>query len=218
MILLGLEKQQDAATPAPGSTCLSLRNPYFILFCHRDADVAVQNGAKGPDGTEIGPPGASSWLRAVPWGIRENLKWVSERYGNPKIYITENGCDVIGESDLPLEQALHDTFRVDFLTEYTTNVMAAFHIDGVNVAGYYSWSLLDNFEWSDGFNMRFGLVYVDGVGRGDGGTRHQKDSARWLTSRIAAQSQIIPDEFLACTKSGNLHPDRSIYPRLEVHL
>jgi len=174
------------------------------LFCHRDADVAVQNGVKGPDGTEIGPPGASSWLRAVPWGIRENLKWVSERYGNPKIYITENGCDVVGESDLPLEQALHDTFRVDFLTEYTTNVMAAFHIDGVNVAGYYSWSLLDNFEWSDGFNMRFGLVYVDGVGRGDGGTRHQKDSARWLTSRIAAQSQIIPDEFLACTKSGNL--------------
>ena len=62
---------------SPGSTCLSLRNPYFILFCHRDADVAVQNGAKGPDGTEIGPPGASSWLRAVPWGTRENLKWVT---------------------------------------------------------------------------------------------------------------------------------------------
>ena len=163
-----------------------------------DADMAVQSAKNGPNGTPIGPSAASGWLSVVPWGIRENLKWISKRYNNPKIYITENGCDVPGESDLPLEDAIHDDFRVDFYTQYTTNVLAAYHIDGVNVQGYYAWSLMDNFEWSDGYNMRFGMVYVDGVGEGDGGVRHPKDSARWLTARMAAGGQTIPDEYLSC--------------------
>jgi beta-glucosidase len=110
-------------------------------------DAAVQNVVMSPSHEPIGPPGASSWLRSVPWGIRENLKWVANRYNNPKQYITENGCDVVGESDQPIQQALHDTFRQQFYANYTTNVMLAAHVDGVNVQGYYAWSLMDNYEW-----------------------------------------------------------------------
>ena len=140
-------------------------------------------------------------LRSVPWGIRANLNWIAARYNNPKIYITENGCDVVGESELPLAKALHDKFRVEFYRNYTTNVLLAAHVDGVNVQGYYAWSLLDNFEWADGYDMRFGLVYVDGVGETNGGTRHPKDSAKWLSSRILQGSQEIPSKYASCEQT-----------------
>lgn len=163
-----------------------------------DRDAAVQNVVNDPNQVSIGPVGASGWLRSVPWGIRENLKWVADRYNNPKIYITENGCDVLGESEQPMEEALHDTFRQEFYANYTTNVLLAAHVDGVNVKGYYAWSLMDNFEWSDGYNMRFGMVYVDGVGTGNGGSRHMKDSAVWFSGRAASRLQSIPPEYRGC--------------------
>lgn len=72
--------------------------------------------------------------------IREVLLWVDKRYNHPPIYVTENGCDVPNESQLPLDQALNDTFRVQFYNDYITEMGKA--IDrGVDVKAYFAWSL-----------------------------------------------------------------------------
>ena len=137
------------------------------------------------EGTLIGPLADSGWLHVVPWGFRNMLNWVAERYGNPGIYVTENGCDVPNESQLPLDQALQDDFRVNFYRDYIQN-MALAMMDGVSVKGYFAWSLLDNFEWADGYSKRFGLHYVDYT---DGKmTRYKKASAKWYRNFIRQNS------------------------------
>jgi len=132
------------------------------------------------DGKLIGPRADSDWLFVVPWGIYRNLRWIADRYDNPPIYITENGVSVPNETELPLSEALHDQFRVDFYSQYIGNVSLAIR-DGVNVKSYFAWSFLDNFEWADGYNVRFGIHYVD---YNDGLKRYAKDSAKWFQNFI----------------------------------
>ncbi len=93
------------------------------------------------DGTSIGPMAQSNWLYVHPTGMRAILNWVAQRYSNPVIFLTENGVDVPGENEMPLQQALNDTFRVDYLTGYTSNLRDAVLTDGVNCRGYFVWSL-----------------------------------------------------------------------------
>lgn len=93
-----------------------------------------------------------------PQGFPLALQWIQTNYGNVPIYITENGVDIPGESSLPLDQVLDDQFRVDYLSQYLGNMtQVAMGEMGVNVVGYFIWSLLDNFEWADGYTCRFGL-------------------------------------------------------------
>lgn len=84
----------------------------------------------------------------VPWGFRKSLNWVKDRYDNPTIIVTENGVSVPGESDAELEDALADSFRIDFYSQYIGNMSLAISEDGVDVAGYFAWSFMDNFEWT----------------------------------------------------------------------
>ena len=72
----------------------------------------------------------------------------------------ENGFCIKGESQMPALQALVDTQKIEYLNDYIDNVVAAVTIDGVNVAGYFVWSFIDNFEWGS-YVPRFGMVYVD---------------------------------------------------------
>ncbi|KAJ3056274.1 Beta-glucosidase 1B [Rhizophlyctis rosea] len=120
----------------------------------------VLKGFISKDGEELGPPAESPWLRPCPWGFRKLLNWLWNRYQTP-IYITENGCSVKGESDLGVEQAVHDTYRVNYFKGYLENLLLAVFDDGVQIRGYMAWSLLDNFEWADGYTCRFGVTYVD---------------------------------------------------------
>ncbi len=94
----------------------------------------------------------------VPWGFRKMLKWIETRYGDFPIYVTENGCSVAADTR---EQAVDDTFRKDFVIAYTDALKESVELDGVNVQGYFCWSLMDNFEWTRGYEMRFGLTYID---------------------------------------------------------
>lgn len=81
-------------------------------------------------------------LNVVPSGIHDLLLWLSNRYGKKTpIFITENGCDVPGESQLSLEDALNDTFRVNYYNDYLENVMKAMQ-EGVQVKAYFAWSLM----------------------------------------------------------------------------
>jgi len=93
----------------------------------------------------------------VPWGLRELLLWISERYGNPPIYITENGCAM---PDEVVDGKVTDPRRVDFLGGYLGACHEAIE-RGADLRGYFVWSLLDNFEWASGYDKRFGMIHVD---------------------------------------------------------
>jgi beta-glucosidase len=113
----------------------------------------------------------------VPWGLREMLLWISERYDNPPIYITENGCATPDEVS---DGHCADPRRISFLQGYIAAVHEAIE-RGADVRGYFVWSLLDNFEWASGYDKRFGMVHVNF----DTLERTPKDSARWYGKVIA---------------------------------
>ena len=123
----------------------------------------------------IGPETQSFWLRPNPQGFRDLLNWLSKRYGYPKIYVTENGTSIKGENDMPLDKIVEDDFRVNYFDGYVKAMAKASEEDGVDVRGYLAWSLMDNFEWAEGYETRFGVTYVDYV---NDQKRHPKKSAR----------------------------------------
>jgi len=118
------------------------------------------------------PTTAFGWP-VVPSGLTDLLTGLRETYGEalPPIHITENGC-----STAP---GVHDQFRVDYLDGHLRAVHDAIAA-GVDVRGYFVWSLLDNFEWAEGYSQRFGLVEVDF----DTQVRTPRDSYRWLQSAL----------------------------------
>ncbi|KAI1888517.1 hypothetical protein AGOR_G00185980 [Albula goreensis] len=101
------------------------------------------------------PVCGTPWLAVVPYGLRKLLNYIKEACGNPAIYITENGFAQTGPVDL------NDSQRSGFYRDTLLEVCKAIREDGVDVRGYFAWSLLDNFEWADGFSVRFGLFHVD---------------------------------------------------------
>ncbi|XP_063932814.1 myrosinase 1-like [Zophobas morio] len=96
----------------------------------------------------------SFWLKVVPCGIRNIAKWIKNTYNNPNIIITENGY-----SDG--EIILHDFDRKNYHKNYLKYLLKAIYNDHVNITGYTAWSLLDNFEWREGYSERFGLYAVN---------------------------------------------------------
>lgn len=100
-------------------------------------------------------------FRVVPWGMRRLLAYIKKNYGNPVVYITENGCMVPGEYEMSLSQRLNDVFRISFYRRYVNEVLKAIVKDGVNVKGFMAWTLMDNFEWQEGYHATFGLHYVN---------------------------------------------------------
>ncbi len=80
----------------------------------------VNTSVTSVDGVPIGPAAASPWLLVTPQYFPPLLHWVHNRYPNLIIYVTENGVDVPGENSLPMEQALNDTYRIEYLSQYIT--------------------------------------------------------------------------------------------------
>jgi beta-glucosidase len=111
----------------------------------------------------------------VPGALRDLLLDLRRRYGAalPPIHITENGCSY--------DERLDDTDRVAFLDAHLRAVREAMD-EGVDVRGYYVWSLLDNFEWAEGYHARFGLVHVDYPTQ----RRTPRASYAWYRDLIAA--------------------------------
>ncbi|KAL5760558.1 hypothetical protein ACOSQ2_019396 [Xanthoceras sorbifolium] len=124
------------------------------------------------NGIPIGPKAASDWLYVYPEGIRDLLLYTKNKLNNPVIYITENGVDEINDGKLLLE----DNARIDYYKSHLSYVQSGI-MEGVNVRGYFAWSFLDNFEWGDGYTVRFGSVFVD---YNDGLKRYTKKSAMWF--------------------------------------
>lgn len=99
--------------------------------------------------------GSVSGKHIVPWGMRRLLNWIKETYGNPDLYITENGY-----ADRE-NGTTEDETRTRFYREYINEVLKAIKLDGCNVKSYTAWSLLDNFEWTPGYSQRFGVTWVN---------------------------------------------------------
>lgn len=111
----------------------------------------------------------------------DTLMRLKNEYGNPRMYITENGASF---TDVVEDGRVHDLLRIAFLESYMEAAAHAIR-DGVNLHGYFIWSLMDNFEWQQGFSKRFGLVYVDHATQ----QRIVKDSGRWVAELIREQGK-----------------------------
>ncbi|KAL4159051.1 hypothetical protein PRNP1_004822 [Phytophthora ramorum] len=118
-----------------------------------EADEGV-TGYHDPSWVQTGAP----WNYVTPWGLKKLCVYIHEKY-HPKngIYITENGS---AWPDVTKEEAQQDTQREDCYRQYIANVHEAI-TEGADVRGYFAWSFFDNYEWSMGYGIRFGMVWVD---------------------------------------------------------
>ncbi|XP_031256292.1 beta-glucosidase 12-like [Pistacia vera] len=159
---------------------------YYTTYYARSVPAATVNISYSTDsgvettpvrnGVPIGEQPGSSWLYVYPKGIRDLLLHTKRNYKNPVIYITENGvCDTNNTATLP--HALEDPVRVLYYYRHLLFLHRAIK-DGVNVKGFFAWTLLDDFEWTSGFTSRFGINFVD---FSNGSLkRYPKQSATWF--------------------------------------
>lgn len=142
-----------------------------------DSDLPFQmQPIPGYPVTEFGWP-------VVPAGLRELLTTIlGKRYGAalPPVYITENGCSQPDQAGP--DGTVHDQARIDYLDGHLRALHEAITA-GIDVRGYFQWTLADNFEWSEGFHQRFGLIYTDFETQ----RRLPKASYHWYRNLIAAQ-------------------------------
>ena len=120
-----------------------------------------------------------------PEGLTRVLLWIKDRYGDIPLYVTENGAAL---PDPPRAAAgrVHDPLRVDYYRRHLRAAHAALR-QGVDLRGYFAWSLLDNYEWSSGYSKRFGLVHVDF----DSQERTPKDSAHFYREVIGTRGAVL---------------------------
>ena len=127
-----------------------------------------------------GMPYTASGREVYPQGLYEVLMRIQRDYGNPLLYITENGAAF---TDHVIDGRVHDPLRVDYLHGHFEAAARAIR-DGVNLRGYFIWTLMDNFEWQEGYGKRFGLIYVDHQTQ----RRTIKDSGYWVRDMIRNQA------------------------------
>ncbi|CAA7029809.1 unnamed protein product [Microthlaspi erraticum] len=127
----------------------------------------------------IGEPTDINWLHNYPEGFRKMLNYLKDRYPNVPMFITENGLGDLQKPETTVKDLLHDTKRIRYVSGHLDALRSAMR-DGANVKGYFVWSLLDNFEWSYGYTLRFGLFHVDFTTL----KRTPKQSASWYKNFI----------------------------------
>ncbi|MEV4057492.1 GH1 family beta-glucosidase [Amycolatopsis sp. NPDC049688] len=129
-----------------------------------------------------GPLTAFGWEQA-PGTLTELLRWIDARSGGLPLVVAENGASFV---DHVVDGRVYDAARVNYFMEHLRAVHDAIR-DGVDVRGYFAWSLLDNFEWAMGYTQRFGLVHVDFETQ----RRTVKESGRYL-GRVAKANALGP--------------------------
>ena len=143
-------------------------------------DYAAWGGDKSVDKSKL-KKSSMGWVvdgRSIYW----TLKFMYERYGLP-VMVTENGialCDKLENGEIADEE------RTEYIKEYVGYVKKAVS-DGVDVIGYHYWSLMDNFEWAEGYEPRFGLIYVDYATK----NRTVKNSAYYYKKIIESNGEIL---------------------------
>jgi beta-glucosidase len=136
--------------------------------------VKMEGGREGPT-TDIG------W-EVWPKALYDMITRITRDYNRPVLEITESGCAYNEGPDA--SGVVHDSRRITYHREYLA-AMARAITEGADVRGYHAWSLLDNFEWAEGYSQRFGLTYVDFKTQ----QRTIKDSGRWY-AKVAAENRM----------------------------
>ncbi|KAI5605495.1 hypothetical protein BDE02_01G356100 [Populus trichocarpa] len=131
------------------------------------------------DGEPIGGRCGNPRFFVVPEGMEKIVNYMKERYNNMPMFVTENGFSPPQQND-QVQALLQDTNRVNFHKSYLAALARAIR-NGADVRGYFVWSLVDNFEWIDGYSQRYGLYYVDRQTL----ERVPKLSAKWYKNFLA---------------------------------
>ncbi|MCK5036226.1 MAG: family 1 glycosylhydrolase, partial [Candidatus Sabulitectum sp.] len=128
------------------------------LARHVVADTGSQRGYRILQRPASYPHMHAPWIKVSPEITYWAPRFLSEIWGVKAIYLTENGCacdDVVDDSG-----EVNDTDRIFYLRNHLHQAQRAAE-EGIPLLGYFCWSLLDNFEWADGYTYRFGIVHVD---------------------------------------------------------
>jgi beta-glucosidase len=150
-------------------------NYYFRSYCSAETPPRQPEGKHGF--TDMG------W-EIYPQGLSELLHKLNEEYALPPIYITENG---MASADQLVGGEVSDPVRIEYVRSHLAALRSAMQA-GVDVRGYFLWSLLDNFEWNSGYSKRFGIVHVDYQTQ----QRTLKESAIWYRNFIRSQREAVP--------------------------
>ena len=149
---------------------------YYSRAVIRNEEIDENNNL--PRNVDMGPKTDFGW-EIYPPGIYDLLMKLKNEYKVQNIYITENGCSY---GDGPnSEGKINDTRRIEYYHSHLMELKRAIE-DGVPCSGYFAWSLMDNFEWAQGFSQRFGLIWVDFETL----ERIPKDSYYWYKKYISA--------------------------------
>lgn len=149
-------------------TCEVIRHSWLSPFIKATMVSASKRGV---------PVTAMNW-EICPEGIYQVLKNLADVTGDLPLIVTENGAAF--DDIVTADSRIHDDLRIRYLNDYIHQVMRA-KKEGVDVRGYFVWSLTDNFEWAEGYRPRFGLVHID---YHNGLKRTVKQSGRWYSERI----------------------------------
>ena len=145
---------------------------------HKDSDASPWVGIDDAEFVQLPGPYTSMGWNIEPAGLTELLLSLHETYPDTPLMITENGAAFADE--VAADGHVHDVRRVAYLHDHLEAVGRALDA-GVDVRGYFVWSLLDNFEWAYGFDRRFGIIRIDYETQ----ARIWKDSARWYAALTA---------------------------------
>ncbi|KAJ7097728.1 glycoside hydrolase [Mycena belliarum] len=148
-------------------------------------------------GIDIGRPTASDWNFDAPHTtIYGGIKYVAETYNATNILVSETGMGVLNETSLPLAQVLEDVDRIVWYRGVLTAMKQALD-EGLPLVGFIPWSCIDNFEWTNGYNVRFGLINVayDAAGKGSQ-QRNPKLSGAYLRGVLTRGNPISPYNFV----------------------
>lgn len=180
----GLEKYKDYLPEITEEDLKLMHQPLDFYAQNIYNGREIRAGVNGEP--EVVERGADFPKTAIGWPITPKClywgpKFLTDRYGLP-FYISENGMG--GVDALTEDRKIHDNDRMEFLDAYLGELLRAKE-DGVDVRGYFLWTLMDNFEWARGYEPRFGIVYTDYKT----GERIPKDSAFWYRDFIKNHSK-----------------------------
>jgi beta-glucosidase len=175
----------------PSSDWDDIHQPPDFLGLNVYRAETVRAGSDGKPETLPVPPGyprsAVDWMPMTPDALYYGPRFFHERYQLP-IWITENGLS--SRDQVFLDGKVHDPQRIDYMHRNLLELRRAMR-DGAQVEGYLAWSLMDNFEWQDGYKQRFGMIYVDYQSQ----RRVPKDSFHWYKDVIASRGATLAGDF-----------------------
>jgi beta-glucosidase len=184
----GLEQFHDVSPPVQAGDMNLMHQPLDWLGANIYGGVTVLRRAGNtgdyPEKQELpGHPMTMMGWHTVPESLYWGPRFLAERYNLP-VVITENGMS--GHDWVSPDGSVHDPYRIEFTRQYLAALKRAVQ-DGVDVRGYFHWSLMDNFEWAEGYKQRFGLIHVDYATQ----KRTLKDSAYWYANVIKTNGAAL---------------------------